>query len=317
MINHNFYLEIIECFTNVIFIFSFYLYFCSMKNTYGFLVLLVFSFWACEEIPPRINFQDVTVQIDTSYAITPAEIPAPGPKVVYIEDITGVQCPNCPRATERIKDIKAAIPGGVVSIALYTSNFPALTLPGSDDIDLRSEQATDIHSELYSRAPMPGGGINRRAFDGEVGIRTNYLNWNSYAEEIREEVAPFDLNISIESDANGEFLIIESITLQNFDKATFVMISLVEDEIITPQKTYDQSTIYDYEHNYVLREMLTPITGLGWLPENTPRGIKSIRSYKIEIPNNVKRENASYVVALAYNDEDSKEILQAARIKLP
>lgn len=288
-----------------------------MKNAYGFLVILAISFWACEEIPPRINFDDVTVQIDTNYAISPDEIPAPSPKVVYIEDITGVLCPNCPRATERIKDIKAAIPGGVVSIALYTSNFPPLTLPGSGDIDLRVQQATDIHSELYSRTAMPGGGINRRAFPGEQGIRTNYLNWNSYAQEIREEVAPFDLKLSIESDAEGEFLIIESITLQNFDQPTFVIVSLVEDGIITPQKTYDQSTIYDYEHNYVLRDMLTPITGLGWLPENTPRGIKSIRSYKVEIPSNVKRENASFVVALAYNDEDSKEILQAAQIKLP
>jgi hypothetical protein len=267
-------------------------------------------------VPPRINFTEATLAIDTCFQISEDQIPLPNKKNIYIEDITGVQCPNCPRATERIKEIKGVFPGGVVSVALYTSNFPGLTLPKAEDIDLRREEATDIHSELYDRSPMPGGGINRRAFPGEVGIRTNYLNWSNYAQEIREEDAPIDLKLFIDSDDKGDYLRIETITLKSLEHPLFVYISLLEDSLIAPQKTYDQTTIYDYVHNYVLREMITPFNGDSWCAGDLERGNKSVRAYKFVLPDFVKKENASFAVAIGYNNNNSKEILQAASIKL-
>ena len=107
-----------------------------MKNVVFSLIVFLFFLLACEEVPPRVNFTEATLSIDTCYQISEDEIPLNSKKNIYIEDITGVQCPNCPRATERIKEIKGIFPGSVVSVALYTSNFPGLTLPKPEDIDL-------------------------------------------------------------------------------------------------------------------------------------------------------------------------------------
>lgn len=287
-----------------------------MKNAFFSLIAILFFLLACEEVPPRINFTEATLFIDTCFQISEDQIPQTPKKNIYIEDITGVQCPNCPRATERIKEIKGTFSGSVVSVALYTSNFPGLTLPKPEDIDLRTEEATDIHSEVFDRSPMPGGGINRRAFPGEAGIRTNYLNWANYAQEISEEDAPLDLKLFIDSDDKGNYLRIETITLKSLELPLVVYISLLEDSLIAPQKTYDQTTIYDYVHNYVLRQMLTPFNGASWCAGNLGRGNKAIRSYKFVLPEYVKKENAYFAVAIGYNNDNNKEILQAAYIKL-
>ena len=53
----------------------------------------------CKEIGPAIDFtRPVEGEYDTSYTIS--SIPAADPKKVFVEEYTGVECPNCPDGTK-------------------------------------------------------------------------------------------------------------------------------------------------------------------------------------------------------------------------
>ena len=73
-----------------------------MKHTiYFILISLILTFTSCKEEPPYINFTPDRTVGDTSYIKLPA--PSAQPRAIYIEEFTGVQCPNCPKAQAEAK----------------------------------------------------------------------------------------------------------------------------------------------------------------------------------------------------------------------
>ena len=71
----------------------------------------------------------------------------------------------------------------------------------------------------------------------------------------------------------------------------------------------------DYEHNHVLRKMLTYYSGDN-LPEENVAGRGYIFNYSYTLPDNWNADNMS-VVAFVHNFEaDNKEVLQAGEKKI-
>jgi hypothetical protein len=88
-----------------------------MKKICNFVFVIVFII-GCNETPPIIDFSEKNSDLlDTTYIVSP--IPSSVSTMIFVEDLTGVRCSNCPKAAEKIKEIKVANPGNVVAIGAY------------------------------------------------------------------------------------------------------------------------------------------------------------------------------------------------------
>ena len=92
---------------------------------FGYVVLsaMIWMFVSCEEEPPILRKAEKPL-LDTAYLMG---APSAEPKRVWLADITGVKCTNCPEAAEIAHQIYKDNPGRVELIALYPTFFPSLT----------------------------------------------------------------------------------------------------------------------------------------------------------------------------------------------
>jgi hypothetical protein len=193
------------------------------------IALSIFALASCdEEAPPGLNFAPERSVFDTTYITN--SIPAAQATNVLIEDFTGVKCPNCPRAQGVAKKLMSDYPGRVFVMAMHPGKGLLATLtspfktPGDDHdskYDFRTEEAADLLTMLGGTSQLPIGSINRTLFSSENAIL---------------------INDTASSDSQ------------------FVSIAIIEDDLIDFQE--DGTMVKeDYEHNHVLRRMITPTTG--------------------------------------------------------
>src|SRR6478609_8088699 len=83
---------------------------------------------ACKEEPPYINYEPEYVTYETTYV--DLNVPVPQPREVFIEDISGEGCVNCPKAAKAVRDLKDQYPGRVNSMTIYPLGIQnAVTAP--------------------------------------------------------------------------------------------------------------------------------------------------------------------------------------------
>ena len=100
--------------------------------------------------------------IDTTYIATQAETPQL--KNILIEDLTGVNCKNCPSAAKKLSDLIAANPGRIVGIAVHTPNHTfGGPFSGSKE-DYRNFFDTNIFAMIGNPGSLPQGCIDRVKF---------------------------------------------------------------------------------------------------------------------------------------------------------
>jgi hypothetical protein len=243
-----------------------------MKNIIKIFVASLFLLSACkEEIPTGLNLTPERSVFDTTYITN--TIPAPQPANVYIEDFTGVKCPNCPRAQATAKNIANANPNRVVVMAIHPGpnilNFfvSPFKTPGDDHdskYDFRSKEGGDIFNILGSSSSLPIGAINRIKFSGE-NVLIDDTKWNNYTNSILAS----NSKVNIDTFGTKGVYFVEANKIRINTKVTFttniidsqyVSIAIIENGLIDFQKSGGK-VIEDYEHEHVLRRMITPSTG--------------------------------------------------------
>ena len=293
-----------------------------MKYGVAFLAL-VFSIIGCKESKPPIDFgkSGALSIIDTTYKIGESEIPASIPLAILIEDLTGIKCSNCPKAAQTAKHIKDTLDNSDVFIlAIYPTDPKTLTFPEPGYPDIRTETSQLISSNIYEFGNfLPGGGVNRKLFNGQPGINISFNVWENFARSLVGEKAIVKLEIEKEKTNDSTYRILnKSIFNSKPVGDVFMTVLLLEDGILHPQKG-NSGTIYDYVHNHVLRKAYTPYNGAPLNSSSTlelDRGVVVEKGIEIVIPDEVNQENASIMVILSYNESDNKEVLQCQEIKL-
>ncbi len=92
-----------------------------------------------------------------------------------------------------------------------------------------------------------------------------------------------------------------------------ICVLLIENSIISPQKTTTTEPICDYEQDHVLRKAISPVWGHDLTISQN--GDAQIRGYSVSFSGTIwKKENCN-IIAFVY-DRDSYEILQVEEIKL-
>ncbi len=282
-------------------------------------LLVILLFIGCREVPPTIDFNP-KVNYKTSISST---IPVAEKTKIFIEDITGVKCLQCPKAADKIKVIISANPDQVVAIGVYTFALIPLTSPWVNFDTLNTEDADYIYSNIYeSPVAIPTGGVNRSVFKGETSVNVSNTKWSGYADSIKIKQSPVIISskiIKYDSISHKVIFHVDISFAKFYTDELNLSIYLTESKIISKQAMPDGTTKDDYEHNHVLRKTITsfPLKISKDKTGNYEAGrIFDIDDFEVQLNPKWKPENCSFAIIVNRFDTKSKEVVQAAGLDL-
>lgn len=275
-------------------------------------VLLFILLPSCKEIPPYIDFTETLS--DTSYLDV---VETPQNRIVLLEEFSGVRCVNCPAGHEESKNIAAAHPGRFAYMVLHAG---FLTAPYPDSQQQFVIEETSFLYDFLEVLAVPAAAIDRVKFSNENTIAL--LNANTWAAKVEQELqkpTPANLYLTKEYDPDTRTLRVTAKIsyTQTVSTDNNLSIFITESHIIDPQlKPEGASSTVDpsYEHNHIVRDMLTAPQGIVLNADKTP-GRVIVKVFETNLPDNWVAENCE-ITAFVHNAGDNKEILQGATIKI-
>lgn len=230
------------------------------KYLFVFVALLLAS--ACKEDAPNIDFTPTsTILGDTTFMA--ATLATAQPHVALIEDLTGVRCPNCPTSHDVAKTIQTSHPGRVVIMALHSYQVPTFTNPWTINFDFRDSGSDYIFTQLLGNpGQLPKGAVDRVLFSGEANRYTDDTKWDGYVNQQLSKTTPLNLEITnTYNAATREVTVVSKVecTSSVTDDA-YLTLAVCENKIIAKQSTLTGADD-NYEHNHILRRLITPRTG--------------------------------------------------------
>jgi len=263
--------------------------------------LLVLSCLSCTEKPIDI----------------PDFVPPDSERVVLLEELTGVRCPNCPSGAAKVAELLQLYEGQVVAMAIH-GEFDATPLNESK-YDFRSDQARELEQYLYPFWGKPAAAINRVVnTNGELGI-IGIDTWAGYIEAELQKPHQLDLFLETDFDENTRELNIRvnSFPLADIQGTLHLSVAITESHIIDAQ--LNQTTVIpDYEHNHVFRIMLTDVKG-NLLSNGLTKNELITSNYNFTLPDDAELwvpENCRVVAFVTKIEGDRKEVLQAVQEKV-
>lgn len=261
----------------------------------------------------------------------PVNLPPPGfktsGKVILVEDLTGVECSNCPAAAQRLEEIVAEAPGSVVVVGVHgdQQTRPYVDSDGNprSKYDFRSEDASFLEEYLKPWIGKPAVAFDRRLFEGQQNLSINGVqNIRPRVEEQLAEPQVLNIESSYEYDSPSRTIDISIgiSPLVDLEGNFFTTVLVTESHIID----YQLSSLFggwdpEYEHQHVLRAIITQQQG-DPLDQTLNAGELLAKNITYEIPTDNqglwKVENLEFVVFVSDHADGKKEVLQAHAFKI-
>ncbi len=274
-----------------------------MKNILILFGLIIF-FSACEEKMVEI----------------PMFKPPVTGKVLLVEELTGVACPNCPAGSARLAAILELFPDNLVVVGIHGG---ILTKPlDKSKYDFRTEDSESLDAFLQPYLGKPSAYFNRIRYEEWGEIWGNPVNgqWQGYVERELEKPQVLELTINKSYDPVTRVLdmTIGVLPLVDMSGEFKLTIMLTENGIVDAQD--DQSTVIEeYVHDHVLREVITNFDGDAFANQLEENKVE-FTQYSYTIPEDdsgLWNDDHIEVVAFIANTEgESEEVLQAAHTHL-
>lgn len=290
-----------------------------------FLFLTVVLFTACEEEPPYINMTPDATVGDTTFVLLPA--PTPQQRNILIEEVTGVRCPNCPKAQLEAKTISDNNPGRINVLTIHPLNkLNALTKPFDMAIgdahtsayDFRTESGAQIFEMVGMSGSLPIGNVNRKLFSGETARNIDYQKWSAYVGTELTVPTPVNINLSAKNVGDSVEIEVTVTYTEVVADSNFISIAILESEMEDVQESKDANgnVIYieNYIHNHVLRTMVTGYFG-DLLNASYEPGRVFYKKYRIK--RDVKWNAANLdVLAFVHLNTTKKNVLHSKEAKV-
>lgn len=262
--------------------------------TFVFLLLFVSS---CDKITPPFK-EKHNVNNDTNTFV----------QKVLIEEFTGHRCGNCPRAHEKLHQLKQIYGEKLIGISIH-SGFFAMPLPPNYPNDFRTSVGDEI-TNTFGISQYPSGMVNRKSYNGNI-----ILSHNSWAEAVNEIIqqqpfAGIQIQNIYQSNQNTVTTSIVVKILKEISVPVKLVAYAIEDSIVGPQIDYDQNPtlVPNYVHMHVLRTSFNGTWGNDISLQGKVIGDTIKRSFTITWNNNWNKNQAS-VIAILYNATNN-EIIQ-------
>jgi Outer membrane protein Omp28 len=248
---------------------------------------------------------------------TPVTIPefqvASTERVVLVEYLTGVKCPNCPKGSTILKGVKDKFPKNMIIVGIH-GRF--LTEPlSTSKFDFRNEFSRQLEESYRPFIGKPASMINRVKFPDEPNLAADFPDlWPAYITDeisnkpkisivsdhtLNRSTRKIDLNIGVQA---SEIL----------SGAYKVSVYVTESGIIDPQESVG-TVIKDYVHDHVLRHMMTAWDG-DVLGQNLQKGDLINKTFSYTVPTIYNLDNLTIVIAVSA--QSNREVLQAHKIEL-
>lgn len=269
------------------------------KNSFS-IIIIILLFFSCKEKPVEV----------------PDFVPPESDRVVLIEELTGVKCVNCPQGAEKIQELLQLFEGQLVAMAIHGD---ILSDPYEESkYDFRYPDAYDLEQYLKPFWGKPAAAINRVGTEEEQA----FLGPDSWVSYINDElVKAHQLDIDLETiynEASRELSIkVGVIALDELEGTFNINVGITESHIIDLQLGPD-GLITNYEHNHVLKEMITDVKGDLLTSKMTKNQIIN-KSYSFTLPEDENlwvAENCHVVAFVSRIEGDTKHVLQAAEAKV-
>lgn len=273
-----------------------------------FVAVIGFTLASCDEVP-------VVIPMGPSGPSGPVDGDTTL-KVVLMQELTGVKCPNCPTGAAEAKRLLNSYTDQLAVIAIH-GDF--LTTPlAESQYDFR----TDFSRTIENNTPFlgkPAAAINRRLFDANsIFLAYDVDDWEGLIQQELETPAKMKIDLDI-SESGGVLSVDVDITpLEDLAGGYNIAVALTQSAIEDVQEE-NGNIIEDYEHEHVLRHMFTAalgdILGSGLMAEET-----ITKSYSFAFPTDASPaydpEHLEVVAYITRDGASESPVVQAAKAHL-
>lgn len=274
--------------------------------------VIVLSFFSCEEEAPLIRFIEKPL-LDTAYQ---SAAPAAQAKTIWLADVTGVKCVNCPEAAEIAYQLYKDNPGRVEIIALFPtfSSLNSLISPWAGYDTLYTKLADDIMGAQPDA--LPRGLVDNIVYNGNRFI--DRFSWPAVVQQQMNLTTPINLEVKANwiADENRGRIEYKATANAAYTKPILVIGAILEDKIIGKQSDRRVSSGYisDYEFNHVLRGVVGSTTGDTLAPAFPSSGYTVEKHYYLNKNDKWKVENLSVLIWIL--DAETREVMHCKSAKL-
>ncbi len=292
-----------------------------MKKLSVFIALSgVLWFQSCKEIGPAIDFGEVGE--DTAYTATPE---TPQTRKMLAEEFTGVSCPPCPAGHAAMRSITASQNDNMIIIAYHIFNYAQANPVEKDGqklskYDFRTQDATDVaNSVLGGLGGMPEAAFDRTLYkDKHLSSR---IEWHAAADAraAAQTTTPVNIHITSTYDATTLEATVR-VKLAYTDDVNFkqtLTLAVIEDSIIDAQK-YEDKIEKDYVHEHVLRDIVTPVTGVLIPAKVDPKVAGRVyeRTFKVPIKTEWHAEHCKLVAFVSNDEPNNRDVVHTEEVHL-
>jgi hypothetical protein len=280
-----------------------------MKKILFLSIVIIAGIASCDKINKPYRVSENIVSCDT-----PA-FPALNNSAVIqkylLEDYTGHQCQNCPRAQRIAVQMKTQMGDTLILMAIH-SGTQAKPEANTGYCSYSNDFRTDVgnrYSEKFNISSYPSGMINRASFNNKQTFGDG--EWASNLNSIPRTAPNAGIQImSLEN--SGEFCVfVKTTLLSDITEQIRLGVLLIEDNIVSPQKDKTVDSC-EYVHNHVLRTSIASIDGDNLTVSK--RDDSQIKGYSFPLNQAWKKENC-HIIAFIF-DANTDEILQVEELKL-
>ena len=303
-----------------------------MKNYFGFILLI--TMLSCDKIESPLP--EEFGKFDWSlYPGDPSNYPYDisnpssnwgvntNTKGILLEDYTGHKCTNCPSAAQTAKSLEDDSVKNVIVASIHASadgSFQATD--GLYVNDYRTDAGDEYVSEMTGFLGNPMGTINRNSQGLSGSVWYLATEWvNGVNNEINKPlIANIQLKYNYFASTNGLFIHTETSFSDLISGDFHLIIYLIRNEVISPQKFNAGVVDTNYHHHSVLSKNINDTWGSlinegGVADENTV--VYNDFSYKLPDPTIDPTYNIENLSLIAYLcDRNSYEVIQVIKTEL-
>ena len=228
-----------------------------------------------------------------------------------IEEFTGHRCTNCPAGHQILEQLHQRYGDTLVMVGIH---YGSLAKPVGETFsyDFRTSEGNQI-GDAYNIDAIPKAIVNRVMKEGGWSRE----QWASVIGDVDRSQAKAAVQVINEYDANAMTLKVNTkvTALQDYQNPLRIVIHLVEDGIVKPQKDGNQD-ILDYTHNHVLRAALTDVFGQPLKANQSwNSGDSEVYAAKIDCSHTDWVMGNCYVVAALF-DPINSEVIQVEKLNV-
>lgn len=277
----------------------------------------------CDKVdePVTVTVVEFPIITDTVFFIDSILV---NQKQVLLEDFTGHKCVNCPEAAITAHEWAEAYDHKLIISTIHAGFYSDTEPTGLYTYDFTSSAGDDIFN-YFGQPFNPSGTVNRVEYNGSQ-VLIFLAPGTAWSEAIAAEMAkPNVMDIQLFNkyfpNSNSVQINIASTVNQSLEGKYKIVVLIMEDLIIKPQKNNDEAIgpvpdWVDYHHRNVLRDAITPsVFGKYVSADGTVvDGETYYNQFYYELDKSWVSDTADYnIVTFIYNEENDN-VMQVAEL---